>query len=426
MNTRKLYRGLISGFVIAVGALPARADLTVALTPGSAREHAEEISKAAGTLRVVGTVDVRDFETLNSLPASVVCLDMSEMKVASRSTALPDAMGLRHHQESLIPPYAFFRCATQEVVFPEDCRLGEGVMACASTERVTLPVSLREIPSYSFYRSGVRRIEGLSTVSEVGSYSFYGASLESAEMPSIMRGGDYAMAAMPDLKEVTLSPTADLGIGFLMGCPSLERVSGAPANIPGYFAADSRRLDAERLAAQSETVGDYAIANARNTAVVLAKGLKSIGEGTFAGMTRLVMIEANPCGFEVPEAKESAFYGVDSSQATLYVAAGSGPVWKADAVWGRFNIVEGPSSVGKLDAAGSGIEFRLDGKVLDIVSAEPLESVEVYDPAGQTLLRENPGECGARIDLGAFADSKVVMVRAAGAGHSSSMKYVIR
>lgn len=402
------------------------ADLTIELTPGSASAHAYEISQASGTLKVKGAVDARDFETLNSLPESVTCLDMSGMKVEARSTALPDAMGFRFHAADLIPPYAFFRCPTREVVFPSGCSLGEGVMANALTQTVTLPEDLLEIPSYAFYGSGVESLSSLSGVLRVGAYSFFGSKVDRLSLPALRQGGDYALASMPELTEVTLNPVARLGTGFLMGCPVLTEVTGAPVHMPDYFAADSRRLDAERLVAGSEEVGGYAVANMRNTAVVLAAGLKRIGEGAFAGMTRLSMIEANACGADVPEASETAFYGVDPSAVSLYVASGSASAWRSDPVWGLFNVVEGPSSVGSLADADSGIGFRFDGRILSVSSATPLRALDVYDMAGRVLLHLSPDSCGFSLDLPAGTDASVVLVKAANEREASSVRLLLR
>lgn len=425
MKTRKIYGRVGLGVALACVSLSASADLTLELTPGSASSHAREITEATGTLKVTGEVDVRDFATLNSLPESVTCLDMSEMKVAARGTAIPDAMGIRLHPADHIPPYAFFRCPTREVVFPSACSLGEGVMANAATESVTLPEELLEIPAYAFYRSAVKEIIWSESVLRVGAYAFFGSFAEYLSFPSLRLGGDYALASMPALKEVTLSPSAQLGVGFLMGCGSLEKVYGAPETMPDYFAADTRSLDAERLVVGTREIGDYAVANARNEAIVLASGLKSIGEGTFAGMTRLVMIEANPCGSVVPEISESAFYGIVPENVSLYVAQGTASSWRADAVWGRFNIVEGLSSVSTTGVDESGILFSYDGFAVDITSPEPLTSVEVYDSAGRILMQSNPGLCSVRLSIGDIPASGVVMVRASGARGASSVKFAL-
>lgn len=416
---------IILSLLFIGSSLGARADLTIELTPGSAAQHADELRLVSGTLKVTGEVDARDFATLNSLPESVTCLDMREMRIASRSTAQPDAMGMRVHQESRIPPYAFFKCTVAEVVFPDGCSLGEGVMACAATNKVTLPEGLKEIPDYAFYNSSVASLDAADDVVKVGKYAFFGARLEVVSLPAIRIGGDYAMSSMPQLKEVTLNPAASLGLGFLMDCPLLAKVNDAPGKMPDYFAADSRRLNAERLAAGATEVGDYAVANARNSAIVLSSGLRHIGEGAFSGMTRLSMIEANACGADVPEAAESAFYGVDPADVTLYVASGTRSAWAADPVWSRFNIVEGRSSVDAVSSDSGGIIFAFDGSVLYISSPEILASMEVYEPSGTLLKRETPGSESVRIDLGAYAASKIVIVKAVNQKGESSVKLAL-
>lgn len=413
--------------VLAFGSgVQAWGDLTIELTPGSASAHSDEISRASGTLKVKGTVDVRDFPTLNSLPPSVSCLDMKELKVAARGSALPDEMGRRTYPADMIPPYAFFGCKTREVIFPDGCSLGEGVMANASTESVILPDESVEIPAYAFYRSGVRTLRSTSGVMRIGAYALYGSSLESLSFPSLRQGGDYALAAMPELTEVGLNPSASLGVGFLMGCGSLRKVDGAPVDMPDYFAADSRRLDVERLVVGSERIGDYAVTNARNSAIVLASGLQSIGEGAFAGMTGLTMIEANACGADLPLVDESAFAGVNPENVSLYVAPGTAFVWKSDPVWGRFAVVEGPSSVNVLDQESAGIGFAIEGMTLTVSSDLPVSSVEVYDMSGHLMLAKNTAECLVSIDLGIYADSRVVMVRAVNAAGDATLKLALR
>lgn len=417
---------IILSLLFIVSPLSALADLTIELTPGSAADLSAKLKEASGVVKVTGTVDARDFEMLNSLPESVTCLDMSGLKVAARSMAQPDAMGIRSHAADRIPPYAFFRCPTRDVIFPEGCSLGEGVMANASTVNVTLPEDLRDIPPYAFYGSEIRTLGPLSGVLRVGAYAFFGSHIETASFPALIQGGDYALASMPDLTEVSLNPDARLGIGFLMGCSALVKVDGPPASIPDYFVADSRRLDAERLVAQAEEVGDYAMANMRNTAVVLASGLRTIGTGAFAGMTRMSMIEANACGAEVPDVSESAFYGVNPSEVSLYVAPGSASAWRSDPVWGRFNVVEGPSSVGAMAAGEQGIGFRFDGRILHVSSAELLTSLDVYDPSGRLILQFSPDVCDFSVDLKSKTDAPVVLVKAANEKDASSVKLLLR
>lgn len=402
------------------------ADLMLELTPGAAAGHAEALSNASGTVFIKGEVDVRDFEVLNSLPESVTRLDMRGMKVAARATAQPNANGIRNYPASRIPDYAFFQCPVKEMIFPPGCSLGEGVLSCAKTEWVVLPEAMAEIPAYAFYNSSVRRIEGIARVAKVGAYAFYGSSVEVLKLPSLRVGGDYAMACMPSLRVVSLHPDAELGRGFLMECESLVHVDGVPKKIPGYFVADAKSLGLEDFTTESTEIGEYALTNINSRALVLAKGLMSVAEGSMAGMTRLMMIEANACGEDVPEVAESAFAGVDPSRVTLYVAPGSSIYWQADPVWRRFNIVEGLSSVSAERSDGCGISFAWSGSALQIRSAHSLIAVTVYDTSGRILQHETPGEATYILGFDSFGTSGPVVVRAENAQGSASISVLSR
>lgn len=404
----------------------ALADLRIDLTPGSASSHSAEINAAAGAVRLTGRVDARDFAVLNSLPAAVTCLDMSGLAIEARSTAIPDAHGVGMYPAGHIPDYAFFQCTVPEVIFPASATLGEGVLACAQTVSVTLPTGLEEIPALAFYRSGVRDIYGTESVKAVGSYALSGCAAQSLSFPALESGGDYAFAYMQDLAEVVFPPSARLGVGILTGCPLLEKVAASPLDIPPYFASDSRRLNAERLLNESIHVGGYALANIPQSALVLAPGLESMAEGACAGMKGLVMIEANPCGFSVPEVHESTFFGIDPSQVTLYVAKGSAPLWKADPVWGGFKILEQHSSVSAVGADPSGISFGFDGHSVTVTSSSAISLVEVYDSAGALFLSSAPGSDSCRLDVADGIPSGIAVVRAVSLRGEASVRLMIR
>lgn len=368
-------------------AMAANADLTLRLTPGLLESKRSELSKATGKVTLNGTMSAGDFSPLAELTRRVTLLDMSGVRIEGSSTRIPDEKGRYVNPADRVPDHAFFQCQVKEIILPRTCEMGDATFAEAITEKVTLPNTMVRIPDHAFYRSGVKEILHAEGVRWIGKEAFAGSHVQTLAFPALVHAGDFSMAGMPELTEVTLPADARLGKGVLMDCPKLERIHGGVRILPEYFVANSSSAE---LSGSPSVIGEYALANSSAESIVFAYGLRSISEGACMGMTSLRRIYATQCGSIVPDVDGSAFQGLDVSAISLHVFPGSIERWKNHDVWGRFDILESLDSVDEIASDPVAISISLIDGMVEVESTSMISGIEVFSQNGFKILHASP------------------------------------
>lgn len=371
----------------ALTALAVNADVTLQLTPGSIAAHKPDLAAASGKVTLSGTMEAKDFEVLEVLTEEVTILDMSEVTILGSRTKQPDRLGRHANPPGRIPAHAFFQCKVNEIILPETSEIGEAAFAESMTEKVTLSKSTVRIPDHAFYRSAVKEISNTDQIRWIGKEAFSGCVMESLAFPSLTQTGDFAMAGMPELTEVSLPNDARLGKGALMDCPKLVKVNGGIKILPAYFTANSPMTS---IPDNASKIGEYAFANSCAETMSLGEDLARIEDGACMGMSSLRMISATQCGSHMPDVTPEAFKGLNPSDITLLVMSGTVDLWKGHDVWGKFNIVDNLDSVDLLVPDSYGISVSLRQGIVEIESEHPISSIEAFSQSGLNIYRESP------------------------------------
>lgn len=406
----------------AAAAIAAHADVTLRVTPGSLDAYKDELSAASGKVTIAGTLCASDFSSLTALSGSVETLDLSDIIIIGTRTASPDERGRHHHPDNRIPDNAFFRCNAKEVILPKTSELGNAVFAGALTEKVTLPPYAVRIPDHTFYKSRVKEITNTDRILWIGKEAFMDSPMEVLSFPGLTAASEFAMAGMPELREVTLSSKARLGTGVLMDCPKLSRINGGIKIIPDYFTANSNNTE---LPSDASEIGKYAFANSSAETLCLSKETAILEEGVCAGMNSLRLVDASQCGDLIPEVSLLAFKGLDTPRIILLVSPGTTSLWKAHDVWGKFKVTDDLDSVDRLASDASGITVTVHMSVIDITSPSPISSVEVFDQGGFLIYHEKPGGNRHTFSVSAIPGTGAAIIKVCNAEGSKVIKTML-
>lgn len=405
----------------------------IATTPGKLAESLSAVDARETQLTITGSADARDFVALRHLPAGILSLDISALEFKECPLAAP-VEGRMYFADGELPPYLFFQSPLQKVALPANMTvIPEGLFSNSDISEVVFPERLTAVSSLAFYgcRSLVRALLP-STVKSVGEKAFAGCvSLTEVTIPEgvelhggeVFAGtaikeldasgaslfGDYSLSGMGSLRSAAVNGNAEMGDGVLMADGMLANVSGTPEVIPPLYTAASPNVKVNDVLAGATEAGDYAFAGSHLTNILFSEGIEVLREGAFANCISLKSIDANPVGAHLPEVEESAFSGVTVEDVTLYVTKESYPLWEAHEVWGRFNIVAGPSSA---ETVMDDSYLRIYGKGNKIIieSATEIGHIIIFSLDGTILERLDCGDCRREIDASSFGNIVVVAV----------------
>lgn len=405
-----------------VTAFSIHADLTIRTSPGTLDRHKAELECASGKVVLEGSLDASDFQALGALTSSVDLLDISGTTIVATSRHKPDAQGHYMYPAHHVPDHAFFNSEVKEIILPETCEIGEGTFANARTEKVTLSKHTMRIPDHAFYGSSVKEVANTGHVRWIGKEAFTGCNIITLSFPNLDQASDFAMAGMPELREVTLPKTARLGKGVLMDCPKLARIKGDVRILPDYFSANS---NLSALPPNTSAMGEYAFANSSAETLTLASGLMSVADGACMGMTSLKEIYAAPCGPNPPAVSPDAFHGLNVGSIRLHVLPGTIDIWKNHETWGKFDILESLDSVDELESDVAGITISLRGGMVEIESSYPISDVEAFNQSGSKTYHEVPASMRHSIPVSDIKAHGAVLIRATNSKGSKVLKIML-
>ncbi|MDE5877667.1 MAG: leucine-rich repeat domain-containing protein [Muribaculaceae bacterium] len=436
-----------AGFLLCTPLLAAALELNV--SPGTL---AGALTGNTDTeLRLTGSIDVRDLIALAENPGAVTALDLSDVNIEAYTYHRPLWQGHTWFPAGELPEYIFMGAPFVELKLPATLTvLGEGALAASALESLTLPASLRQVGEFALYScTSLRNVDmsashiselpaamfkgcGLlneislpSVLRSVGSEVFTGTSLRHLELSGVSYFADFALSGMEHLESVVFDSHADFGRGVLMGAVRLERLEGAPSDVPDLFTAHCTALDADAVVSGATVLGDCCVASAGGVRLHLADDLSEVGAHVFDGMRHLKDIDATTLGSRIPGAVSGAFDGIDCSSISLIVGDDYQDLWRADEQWGRFNICT-VSGVDRVVAEESSIRLTMQSDCLTVYCAEGIDEVTVYSAEGLCLYTASPGGAAeVTVDCSAF-DSSILVAGAHGGKQCVSRKFLVQ
>ncbi len=228
-------------------------------TPGSLLDSFNQVDKTTITsLRIIGTIDARDFKFIRDSLSMLAILDLSGANVAAyEGTEGTYSSASTTYNAMTIPQRAFYNYNT-----------GKGKTTLAT---VILPTNLTSIGAVAFYGcNGLITINIPPSVTTISKSAFYGCSeLTSLDLPSSLTNiGDYAFDNCSKISSIKL-PDGLISIGnyAFENCSSLIGTLCIPNSV--------------------SSLGNYAFNNcsALNGNLFLSESLSNIGQGVFYNCT---------------------------------------------------------------------------------------------------------------------------------------------
>lgn len=407
---------------------------------GKLSRQLSEIKKEnPANLTLTGSMDVRDFAILKSMPASLTEFDLSGVTIEAYSYRSGNYLGETEFEANALPPYSFFCIPATKIVLPSSLtKIGEGALAATSITSLAIPPTVTEIGDFAFYSDpNLMSVTLSQNVAAIGEAAFAGCSslrnanlkacsisalparcfdgcesltnlslpasmknigrlalsrtaLESLTLSALDTADDFAFANMPYLSEITLNKATRLGHGALFLDPSLETVNNVPSVLPHAVAAGSPKMGLHTHLENVETIGQYAFAGNESTSVKFGASLKSVSDKAFDRNTNVASIDARALDSNIPTVEGDPFADLDTSKMELIVAPDTEDAWKAHEYWSNFKIRTEFSVVTELTHQNPMISIIRENNILTVSSDLPLAYVEVYDQGGKLLHTAHP------------------------------------
>lgn len=390
--------------------------LTLRLEPGRLAMYMERLNDVQPEGVVLeGMADVHDFECFRRFPPSVKALDMSDLTIVPGFYAEGAFNGEVEFHANELPAYALFDMGLEQMALPSNLEIiGEGALAALPLTKIEIPATVRKIGDYAFYnctklkevscgsrlteigKSAFMNCGSLSEITvpesviHIGDKAFFGCGLRSANMPDVERIGDYAFAATPSLRDVTVQRDVVLGKGVFFCASAIDTVAGLPPELPEMLFAHAVGAPAGKGIYGAVSIGNYALAGNKAETVILGEKLEYVGDHAFADMPNLKTVEATPLNLNIPQAHEEAFGDARLENIRLNVLHEYVDSWKADPYWGRFAVTGVSVGVETLPGEDVTVKVRLSDGVLTVSASSAIDSVEVFTFDGNRLLLAYP------------------------------------
>ena len=271
-----------------------------------------------------------------------------------------------------IGDYAFRDCTSLTYIKIPETVTSIGSYAfrgCSGLTSVTIPNSVKSIGNYAFYGcSGLTSVTIPNSVTSIGNYAFrYCDGLTSVTIPnSVMSIGDYAFSGCSGLTSVTIpNSVTSIGSSAFSHCSGLTSVTipNSVTSIGDYtfynctgltsvtipnsvtsIGSDAfdgcYGLTSVTIPNSVTSIGDYAFYWCDNLkTLTIGSGVATIGANAFcvttSGKYNLMNVSINRT---IPPTITSDTF--KNRTFTLHVIKGYADVYKSDAFWNRFTIVD--------------------------------------------------------------------------------------
>lgn len=405
--------------------------LEINVTPGSLLKESEALkSTAETTVALVGTADVRDLGLLKDISRNVVSLDMSGLTIVSYTFKEGSLYDIKEYGAGELPPYIMAGTNVRSCVLPENVRIiGSSAFSGSSLESIILPESVEEIhdwafsgcgalkkvsisgspslgtglfkecgvlqevkfanvteiPAWTFDGCGKYSEEIPSEVKRVGAYAYRGTSVADLDLSKVTEIGDYAFSNMNRLTSVTFgNREVELGVGVFYNDTSLEEVDNW-GGVMGDLLLSHSSANARHMI-NTEEIGEGAMANnAKVDSITLGAKVKKINAHAFRNMKSLSKVEVSTLEGNVPEVDSTAFSGLENENGrydiSLLAHEDHLDAWRADPVWGLFNI-KISTKLSEMQADDVKISIRREASKLFAESTGPIDLLEIYSMDG--------------------------------------------
>lgn len=464
---------LIAALAAGSGVISAQ---TIALTPGSLASKIDELRAAGPTLKLEGTADVRDLRLLaDSMPASVVTLDMAGLSIDEYTYGNHSAYGSGFYAARTLPAYTFAGSRFTSVTLPADLEeIGEGAFANSALQSITTADGLRQIGDYAFFGCtslggfrfpaaltsvGKGAFEGCSALTEadmsagsvrtladrafagctslarlqlhgghlaVGSEVFSGSAIARLDVSYDTQPAPYAFASMPALTKVEMHGSQN-SEGEFFDNAALDSIEVPWHTLPPYFAAGNSRLANDNLLLYVDSIDHRALKGIAADSLVLGARLVYVGRAALEGASGLKQIDAARLTDQIPEADADSFEGLEQEKIKLLVVDNFIDLWKEHPAWGRFNVV-GIEANGIDDITADtadGISIQLNGSQLEIGSPQGIAEARIYSLAGRLLYFAAPQSALLSVDISPYLGDVVIVSAVATDGREKSVKILL-
>lgn len=291
------------------------------------------------------------------------------------------------------------RALTAECVFEADI-----FSNCAALEKAVLSENMSSVPAGMFaccHSLSAVELKGNASLESIGEEAFVSTALTSFDFASftgLKVIGRWAFAGVRFEEVVLPESVRSVGEGAFFYNEALKGITLNEnlTEISDFVLAGCSELTGNvKVSYNVNTIGRYAFSDTNMTSIYIGS-LKYAGDRAFENNTALgeISIEAK----EAPELGEDVFYGMDQPNVRLNVVAEGVSSYKAAEQWKEFNIVGDLSTLENV-ITSCDIKAYFTGKVLNVVSNETIEMVNVHEPGGVLLIASRPDAMSAAIDM---------------------------
>lgn len=370
----------------ALGVCPSlsAADVTD-VTPGDLASHLGDATSDITSLKVSGTIDVRDLLTIASLP-QLRELDLSGSTIAAFTPDRPLPLPEGDFAADYLPAGIFFGKHLTTIALPSTLTsIGSHALAGNDFVTVTLPETLRSVGDYAFYDCDkLTAFVAPASLASMGQYSLAGCdALASADLSaaSLQRIADYAFRSDTLLADVKLPGGLDeVGTGAFAGCTSL-----ASASLP----------------ASLDVIGEQAFTHSGLTDVVVPSAVSEIGDFGFARCDALTQATLEDADLQLGQGVffyDKALREVKAeglSSIPDYTFAGD-----ASLVHGEGGVVAGATNVGTYAFLDNSAEKLILSPTLASLSDGALEGMSGLKEVDASALGDRVPELGSDVFAG--------------------------
>ena len=261
--------------------------LTVNNTAGGLSGAVDDVNITV--LKVVGTMDARDFLFITESLTELTSLDLSQATIVPYSNDKALYSTVTAYNGNEIPRTAFFGKKLTTVSLPQGLQtIGFSAFAgCYQLRSISLPESVVYIDDYAFSGSGLTSVVIPRTVTGMGKGVFSRCeSLTSAVVNSMVLN---SFAFLGDVQLSSVQLGADVKYireGVFNGCKALKTITTDPAcrlthiGDEAFINSGLENIDAKSLGLG--TIGDWAFAQTNLISIDLTDGMTSLGTGALA------------------------------------------------------------------------------------------------------------------------------------------------